>query len=213
MFLFKAWRLPYVHLLEHQNAFILLHRVFRVLHIIPAKRATISLYSINQLVFVIETEFTQCGRDWNFNIYCSELVLEWFEFHPVEVHFCDFSSSFIFPQFFRCFRVNCEKCLLASSCLSFCLCACVSPGPNRRIFVKFDIGDFLQISVEKHEIWLKSGKSIGNFTWRPTHVYGNVCYVFSDQYNTKSDFISIYPSPSLQHISAGNCSHLRARLR
>jgi hypothetical protein len=43
---------------------------------------------------------------------------------------------------FRCVRVNIEKLLFASSCLSVRPSACVSAAPTGRIFVNFDIAHF-----------------------------------------------------------------------
>ena len=49
-----------------------------------------------------------------------------------------------------------ERCLLASSCLPVCLSASMSAAPTGRIFVKIDVGDFV-------EIWQKE---IEHFTRR-----------------------------------------------
>ena len=69
-----------------------------------------------------------------------------------------FSTSFFF--FWRV-RASRDKCLLASSCLSVRLCACVSPASNRRILGKFHTGDFLRISVDEIEIWLNRAEVFG----------------------------------------------------
>jgi hypothetical protein len=44
------------------------------------------------------------------------------------------------------------------------LTAYISAAATGQIFVKFDIGDFLRISVEKIRIWLKSDKYFGRLT-------------------------------------------------
>jgi hypothetical protein len=44
--------------------------------------------------------------------------------------------------------------------------ATISTTPTVRISVKVTIGDFYEKSVEKLEIWLKSVRTIGHWTWR-----------------------------------------------
>jgi hypothetical protein len=41
----------------------------------------------------------------------------------------------------------------------------------------------------------------------------NNCLLFSDSYNTTNDFIIIYLSDSLRHVSAGNYGHNQAVLQ
>jgi len=50
---------------------------------------------------------------------------------------------------FRRFSQNCEKRLLATSCLSVCPSACNNSDPTRRIFMKFDIWKFFEILSKK----------------------------------------------------------------
>jgi len=72
-------------------------------------------------------------------------------------------------SYFRCSR---ERLLLLSSFrLSVCLLVgCISATTTGQIFVKFDTGHLLRKSAEKFQIWLKSGKDIGHFMWRPEYV-------------------------------------------
>ena len=69
---------------------------------------------------------------------------------------------------------NCEKRLLASSCLSFCPSARNKSAPTRRIPIKFDVLVFFQKSVEKIKVSLKSCNNNGYFTWRRFNIYGNI---------------------------------------
>lgn len=51
-------------------------------------------------------------------------------------------------------------------CESVCLSAPIIVAPAGWIYVKFGFGRFLKNSVE-FQVWLKSGRNIGCFTWRP----------------------------------------------
>ena len=68
---------------------------------------------------------------------------------------------------------NCEKQPLASSYLSACPSAWRNSTPTDRIFMKFDIWIFFWKCVEKIQVWLKSDKDNGYFTWRPMNIYNN----------------------------------------
>jgi hypothetical protein len=127
--------------------------VFRVFHIIPAKKRPFSHTALTRWCSQLRPEFALCGRNWNWNICCSELVLEWFEFLLVEVHFCDFVLFYFPPIFLMRVCVIYEKCPLASSCLSERFCACVSPASSRRLFVKLDMGGlFTNICLETRDL-------------------------------------------------------------
>jgi len=66
---------------------------------------------------------------------------------------------------------NCEKQLQASSCLS------VRPheklGSHWKEFHEIWYLSIFRIPVEKIQVWLKSDKNNGYFTWRPIYIYGN----------------------------------------
>jgi hypothetical protein len=69
---------------------------------------------------------------------------------------------------------NCEKQLLASSCLSvrpsFCASAWKNAAPTEGIFMKFYMSIFWK-SVKKIQVSLKSDKNNGYFTWRAVYIY------------------------------------------
>jgi hypothetical protein len=64
---------------------------------------------------------------------------------------------------------NCEKRVLALSCLSVCLSACLpvrpsamnNSAPTARILMKFDISVFFRKYVDRIQISLKSDKKSG----------------------------------------------------
>ena len=49
--------------------------------------------------------------------------------------------------------------------------SCNNSAPTGRIFMKFDIWVFLEKSVEKIQVALKSDKNNGYFTWTPMYIF------------------------------------------
>jgi hypothetical protein len=86
------------------------------------------------------------------------------------LHFNFCSYVFFVSLLFKRVRVNREKRLVASSCLSLVcpsvrLSACVSAAPTGRILCKFGYWKRLGKYVDKLQIWLKSDKAIVHFSW------------------------------------------------
>ena len=73
--------------------------------------------------------------------------------------------------FFRAFRKNCERRLLASSCPFVRPSAWNNSAPTGRISMKFCILSAVREVVEKIKLPLKSDKKNGYFTWRPKYIY------------------------------------------
>ena len=84
---------------------------------------------------------------------------------------CVAGRSIICVDFLGRFSHNCEKRLLASSCLS----AWNNSAPTGRIFMKFDIWVFCEKTVEKIQDSLKSDNNNRHFTWSPTFNYYKIC--------------------------------------
>ena len=63
---------------------------------------------------------------------------------------------------------NCEKRLLASSCLSARM---EQLGSTGRTLLKFYVWEYFRKSVQKIQGSLKSDKNRGYFTWRPIHIF------------------------------------------
>jgi len=42
------------------------------------------------------------------------------------------------------------------------------------MFVKFDIWLFFQKPIKEIQVFLKSGKNNGHFTWRPMYIYDTI---------------------------------------
>jgi len=71
----------------------------------------------------------------------------------------------------ECVSQNCEKRLLASSCLSVCTHG-TTLAPTGRIFKKFD--SYFSKIVEKIQVSLKSDKNDGYCTRRPLYMYDHI---------------------------------------
>ena len=96
------------------------------------------------------------------------------------------------PAPFQARSQDCEKRLLASSCLSVCMYVRPSVGPSAHMV---QLGshwtDFYEIwylrifrkSVEKIHVSLKSNNDNGFFAWRPVYIY--YCISLSSSYNEK----------------------------
>ena len=68
----------------------------------------------------------------------------------------------------------CEKRLLASLCLSS---ACMEQlGSHKTDFIEILLWIFRK-SVARNEVWLKSDKSSGYFTWRPVYIYDHISLI------------------------------------
>jgi hypothetical protein len=74
---------------------------------------------------------------------------------------------------FRRFSQNCEKRLLASSCMSVCPSAWSNSVRTGQIFMKFEISGFFRKSREKIQVSLTSDKNNEHSTWRPMHTDGS----------------------------------------
>jgi hypothetical protein len=96
--------------------------------------------------------------------------------------------GFIF--IFRGVRKNCEKRLLASSCLPVRPSEWNNSAPTGRVFMKF----CMSFSNEKIQVSLKSDKKNECFTWRPMYIYDNTGYT------QKNGAVSLY-SPLKPHHS------------
>jgi len=68
-------------------------------------------------------------------------------------------QNFIIPYLYEAQHVSGEvaKSYLSLRCVS--LSACNNTAPTRRIFMKFDVGEFFEKSIEKIQILLKSDKN------------------------------------------------------
>jgi hypothetical protein len=71
-------------------------------------------------------------------------------------------------QGFRRVCRDAQSPLPASPCVSPSVCTyeCIISTHTRRIFIKFDTGDFCWKSVEEIQVLLKWDKNIGHSTWR-----------------------------------------------
>ena len=116
------------------------------------------------------------------------------------------------PNAFRWLALseNCEKRLLASSCLSVrpstCLSVCLSVrmeqlGSHWTDFNENLYSSSFQKSVQKIHVWLKSDKNNGYFTSRFMYIndnislilrMGNISYIFIEKFNTHFIFLLIY---------------------
>ena len=68
---------------------------------------------------------------------------------------------------------NCEKRLLASSCLSVSAYAWNNSAYAERVFIKL-VFECSRKSVEKIQVSLKSNKNNGYVTWRPKDIYDHI---------------------------------------
>jgi len=86
--------------------------------------------------------------------------------------------AFFVVVFFLARSQNCEKRLLASSCLFSCpsvrLSAWYNSPPTGRVFMHFDIWVFFRKVVEKIQVSLKSDSNNGWFTWRLLYIFYHI---------------------------------------
>jgi len=73
---------------------------------------------------------------------------------------------------------NCEKRLLASSCLSVCPFAWNNSAPNGRLFMTFDILVFLK-TLSRYFSFIKSDRKSGYFTCRPIYIFDHISLISS----------------------------------
>ena len=83
-------------------------------------------------------------------------------------------------EFFWARSQNCEKQLLASSCLSVCLFVSTQKlgASSGRISMKFDTWVFFEHLSRKNPFSLKSYNNSRYFTWRSIHAYNNTTLFF-----------------------------------
>ena len=101
--------------------------------------------------------------------------------------------------FYACSQ-NCEKHLLASSCLSF---RSFSPReiirlPQERFSWNLILEDFCEKSVEKIQISIKTEKNNGYFAWRSMYIYISLNYSYNEkcfwQQSWRKPKYILYPS-------------------
>jgi len=85
----------------------------------------------------------------------------------------------------RPFQKNCEKRLVASSCLFLNSSASDNSAITGRIFMKFDILVFFEKTVENIQVTLKYNKNNGYFTWMPMYICDNTSISLDSSWNQK----------------------------
>jgi hypothetical protein len=106
---------------------------------------------------------------------------------------CKWVESASFRSFhFKVGSQNCEKRLLASSCLSVrppARPAAWNSAPTGRIFMKFDIWVFCEKPIEVIQVLLKSNKNNWYFPRRPIYIYDNLTELFLERENFRTKLV------------------------
>jgi hypothetical protein len=151
------------------------HSVFMCFVWIWEQMVIISLYSINWLVFITETECVYCAVRSAHTVYLSVLCGSE---NKQRLFHCTALTNWFLSAF-----ENCEKQLLASSCLSVRLsvrrsvrlCICTEQlGSHQTDFDETWHLSFFRKSVEKIYVSLKSDKNNGYFTRRSLDIFDNI---------------------------------------
>ena len=96
---------------------------------------------------------------------------------------------------------------MVTSYLSFRLSARMSARPNRRFYVKFDIGYFYENYFRKSN-FLSSDKNIGKFTWRRKYASTSICFENPSVHPQEVSVASAMNSPRKHYCALLNISIL-----